>query len=316
VRHPRVAPALFAALAIMAAVGGCGGSGAGGVDKGGFTQEQRDAAQAGLDTLQHTSVSAIVVQTTTSRGLPVCRVHLARRKPAIFELLLVWIPKGQYSTAQTGNRYAWLTMTLNEVGPDLSTWHFGNSADYSVVKQAYGHALSPPVEPCMILSNGRIKETQTSPFTARQAATLLGRAPDVTLRRAPAFNLSRADTTGRLSLSSLRGQAVLLNFWNSGCYGCATQAARLQQAYEKWRPRGVVVVGVNEYDFTAAVRGFIRRTGITYPVVLDPSGVGKRYAVDNLPETLFLDKSGRIVTKVAGVATIAQLDERIRLALR
>jgi peroxiredoxin len=315
----RVVKALLIAGAIATSLVGCGGSGgqtSTGVDKGGFTQKQRDAAQTGLDTLQHMSVSAIVLQTTTSKGLPVCRIHLARKSPAIFDLLLVWIPKGQYATSATGNRYAWLRLRFKAQGPDLRSWQFRNAPDYATVKASYGNALSQPVEPCVILNSGSIKETRVSPHTAVQTATLLGRGLPPSLRQAPLFHLSRVDKSGELALQSLRGKTVLLDFWSTSCQGCAGQATRLQQVYEKWRSRGVVVVGVNEFDFATDVQSFIRRYGITYPVVHDPSGIGKRYAVDNLPETFFIDPRGRIVTKVAGVASVAQLEAKLRTALK
>ena len=314
-RAARLALSLLVSVVIASSLAACGGGGSGGVDKGGFTQAQRDAAQTGLNTLLHTSVAAIVLQTTTSKGLPVCRIHLARKNPAIFELLLVWIPKGQYATSATGNRYAWLRMSLNDQGPDLRTWNFGNSPDYATVKAAYGDTLSRPIEPCIVLNNGSVKVTKVSPYTSVQTATLLGHAPAGALRQAPLFSLSRIDRSGELALRSLRGKTLLLNFWSTSCLDCGTQATQLQQFYERWRSRGVVVVGINEFDFENDVRSFIRGHHITYPIVHDPSGVGKRYAVDNLPETFFVDRLGQIVAHVTGPASDAELDAKIRLAL-
>lgn len=320
-RTARLVQALLIALAIAASLAACGGGGGGGgagggIDKGGFTQRQRDAAQTGLDTLQHMSVSAIVVQTTTTEGLPFCRIHLVRKSPAIFELLLVWIPRGQFSNSATGNRYAWLRTTLDRQGPDVRTWAFGNSADFATLKKSYGDALSQPVEPCVILNSGRIKETKVSPHTAAETATLLGHGPAGSLRQAPLFSLARVDKSGELSLQALRGKAVVLNFWSTACQGCVEEAMTLQHVSEHWRSRGVVVVGINEFDFSPDARSFIRRYAITYPIVHDPSGVGKRYAVANIPDTFFIDRRGQIVTHIAGRASAAQIDAKIRLALR
>jgi peroxiredoxin len=316
VRTARLVQALLVALAIAASLAACGGGGGGGVDKGGFTQKQRDAAQAGLDALQHMSVSAIVVQTTTTEGLPVCRIHLVRKSPALFELLIVWIPKGQFASSVTSDRYAWLRTTLNEQGPDIRTWTFGNSADFAAVKKSYGDVLSQPVEPCVILNNGRIKETKVSPHTAAETATLRGHGPPVSRRRAPLFNLARVDKSGELSLEALRGKTVVVNFWSAACQRCTGLATTLQHSFEQWQSRGVVVVGIDEFDFAPAERSFIRRYGITYPIVHDPSGVGKRYAVTNVPDTFFIDRRGQIVAHLAGPASAAQIDANIRLALR
>jgi peroxiredoxin len=316
VRTARLVQTLLTALAIAASLAACGGGGVGGVDKGGFTQEQRDAAQAGLDTLQHMSVSAIVVQTTTTEGLPFCRVHLVRKSPATFELLLAWIPRGQFSTSATSNRYAWLRTTLNAQGPDIRTWAFGNSADFATLKKSYGDALSQPVEPCVILNSGRLQVTRVSPHTVVETALLLGHGLAVSQRQAPLFSLTRIDKTGELSLQGLRGKTVVLNFWSAACQRCVGEMTTLQHASEHWRSRGVVVVGVNEFDFAADARSFIRRYAITYPTVHDPSGIGKRYAVANIPDTFFIDRRGQVVTHIAGPASAAQIDAKIRLALR
>src|SRR6266496_3131153 len=62
---------------------------------------------------------------------------------------------------------------------------------------------------------------------------------------APRFDLSRLDTKGTLSLASLRGKVVVLNFWASWCAPCKTEAPRLEAAWNHWRVQGVVVVGVD-----------------------------------------------------------------------
>ncbi len=85
--------------------------------------------------------------------------------------------------------------------------------------------------------------------------------------RAPAFTLPRLDAPGSLSLASLRGKAVVLNFWASWCDPCEEEAEELEAAWRTYRERGLVVVGVDSEDFDEDARGFMRRYGITYPVV-------------------------------------------------
>src|ERR671939_2048407 len=62
---------------------------------------------------------------------------------------------------------------------------------------------------------------------------------------APAFDLPRLDGRGRVSLASLRGKAVIVNFWASWCVPCKDESPRLEAAWQRYRDRGVVVLGVD-----------------------------------------------------------------------
>ena len=113
---------------------------------------------------------------------------------------------------------------------------------------------------------------------------------------APAFSALRLEGSGRLALSSLRGKAVVVNFFQSYCVPCKSEAPALQHAYAQYRKDGVVFVGVDYWDSIAEGRKFVERHGVTYPVVRDPGGtVADRYGVTGTPETFFLDRGGRLV---------------------
>ena len=89
---------------------------------------------------------------------------------------------------------------------------------------------------------------------------------------APAFSLDRLDRDGTLSLAALRGKPLVVNFWASWCGPCKDEAPVLQQTYERYRKQGLVVLGVDVKDFREDARRFMRRYGITYPVVYDGKG--------------------------------------------
>ena len=112
---------------------------------------------------------------------------------------------------------------------------------------------------------------------------------------APNFTLSRLDGDGQLELSSLRGKAVVLNFWASWCIPCKKEAPLLEQAARQWQKKGVVVVGVDANDFSGDARKFMRHYAISYPVVHDGAGAWvDDYGLTGLPETFFVRPDGRL----------------------
>ena len=113
---------------------------------------------------------------------------------------------------------------------------------------------------------------------------------------APGFTLERLDRPGTLSLASLRGKPLIVNFWASWCIPCKDEAPVLQETYERYRSQGLVVVGVDAQDFREDAKRFAKRFGMTYPLVYDGKGstLGK-WGVVGFPETFFVDRRGNIV---------------------
>ena len=133
---------------------------------------------------------------------------------------------------------------------------------------------------------------------------------------APDFTLSRLDKRGRLQLASLRGKAVVLNFWASWCRPCNKEAPALQRAWKQHDGR-VVVLGVDVNDFSGEARTFMRKHHVTYPVVHDNQNVtSPPYGLTGLPETFFVDRRGRLVGHVTGQVSASELRDGIEEALR
>jgi cytochrome c biogenesis protein CcmG/thiol:disulfide interchange protein DsbE len=133
---------------------------------------------------------------------------------------------------------------------------------------------------------------------------------------APGFSLPRLDGDGSVQLASFRGKAVVLNFWASWCVPCKQEAPDLQAAWQRWRSRGVVFVGVDSQDFYGDARKFGKQFELTYPLVHDGSGQVKgAYGVTGFPETFFVDRRGRIVGNHVGPVSTESLDAQIRAAL-
>ncbi len=133
---------------------------------------------------------------------------------------------------------------------------------------------------------------------------------------APPFTRHRVDTNGTLSLASLRGKVVVLNFWQSYCAPCTEEARTLAEGYRRWAGRDVVFLGVDEQDLRSPALKFMQRFGITYPIVADNLSLTGHYGVTGYPETFFIDRRGRVVPPhIVGPASRKKLDEGIRKAL-
>ncbi len=103
---------------------------------------------------------------------------------------------------------------------------------------------------------------------------------------------------------SMKGKVVIIHFWVEGCSSCAREMPALESLYAEYKSSGLVVVAVNVGQQKDAVSAFVRKTGINYPVMLDPESIAARnYEVFGLPRTFFLDRAGRIKYKILGEAS-------------
>ena len=134
---------------------------------------------------------------------------------------------------------------------------------------------------------------------------------------APEFSLPRLDRGGELTLASLRGRAVVINFWASWCRPCEEEAPVLEQAWRRFRSRGLVVVGVDAQDFRGDARRFARENGMSYPLVHDgPGDTVAEYGVIGFPETFFVNRQGKVVgERITGAVDAERLTANIELAL-
>jgi cytochrome c biogenesis protein CcmG/thiol:disulfide interchange protein DsbE len=118
-------------------------------------------------------------------------------------------------------------------------------------------------------------------------------APEVG-KRAPDFQLNTLDGPD-ITLSQLKGQPVLVNFWATWCGPCRYEMPFLQQVYEKWPADELVVLTVNVGEGAADVSQFMQSQGFSFTVLLDSqTAVAQKYNIQGIPTTVFIDSDGVI----------------------
>jgi len=118
---------------------------------------------------------------------------------------------------------------------------------------------------------------------------------------APAFSLARLDG-GQMGLADMRGKLVLVHFWATWCVACRHEMPQIEQLWQRYRKRGLMVLGINvDRGDLDSVRAFVRERGVSFPTVLDPSGsVRNRYEVRALPTTYLIGRDGKIIGRIIG----------------
>jgi thiol-disulfide isomerase/thioredoxin len=145
--------------------------------------------------------------------------------------------------------------------------------------------------------------------TVAGAGPVSGPAKTHDLGQAKNFDLSVLGQPGRhLSLESMAGRPVIVNFFASWCAPCQKQTLLIARFY---RARGgrVFVIGIDVNDSAHAALSFIHKSGVTYPVAVDPMPMktATAYNLPGLPATFFLNARHTIVKRVFGPVTEAGL---------
>jgi cytochrome c biogenesis protein CcmG, thiol:disulfide interchange protein DsbE len=111
---------------------------------------------------------------------------------------------------------------------------------------------------------------------------------------APAFDLPAQAGGERAALASLRGKAVLVDFWATWCEPCRASFPRYEALAKKYGDR-LAIVGISEDDDPDGIASFARDTGVTFVLAWDrDKAVAGAYRPSAMPTTYLVDGNGLV----------------------
>ena len=118
------------------------------------------------------------------------------------------------------------------------------------------------------------------------AGEIAGVAPDFTLE---------ARNGGQVSLSDLRGDVVMINFWATWCGPCREEMPHLEALHQRYSDLGFTLLGVNVEEDSRLSDQFLAETPVTFDILFDPhNGVSELYDVIAMPSTVLVDREGNM----------------------
>jgi cytochrome c biogenesis protein CcmG/thiol:disulfide interchange protein DsbE len=133
---------------------------------------------------------------------------------------------------------------------------------------------------------------------------------------APLPQIARAGFDGRtVDLRAFRGKVVLIDFWASWCAPCIVEMPHLIGMQQRYRSRGLQVIGISMDDDPGAAREVARRFAFNYPLLQGDAKLGTRFGgILGLPVHMLAGRDGKILHIWTGEIAAARLEQAVAAA--
>jgi thiol-disulfide isomerase/thioredoxin len=120
----------------------------------------------------------------------------------------------------------------------------------------------------------------------------------------------------KMTMSALRGQPVIIDFWATWCGPCRAESPIVNGISQRFKDKGLVVIGMNTSDSDGLAAKFASKMGLTFPILYDENNsIANKYHVENLPTLIVISKEGKMVAVRHGVTSDAELERLVRQVL-
>ena len=169
--------------------------------------------------------------------------------------------------------------------------------------------------PWMLRGAGSRDEKLARPIAASEAKEPASNEP---ASKEPAnLDLTLTDMNGAaVRLADYKGKVVILNFWATWCGPCEAEIPELIDTYDKYKDKGVVVLGVSVDDTAETLRAYAAQKKMNYPVIMWHEGLDETYGpLLGVPITFFIGRDGMIHEKHMGPVNKEQVEREIKTLL-
>jgi len=203
------------------------------------------------------------------------------------------------------------TLVLGAVLLILATFAWAGWANFEYRKQAAEKLAAANVSGELVMDNSSGMPKMVSPLNGKPA---------------PVFTLE--DLSGKkVSLTNYKGKAVLINFWATWCAPCRIETPWIIELRNQYAGQGFEVLGVSTDDLDSdnvktlssekkEIAAFVAKMHMPYPILLAGDQLDHPYGgLDVLPESFFVDRTGKVVAVQFGLTSKDDIEGNIRKAL-